>query len=873
MLTLCKRFLSVRNKYSTLSVPLLLSLLFIVAGVLFYSAARFNAQRELTRIATSDMMFWSVVQVEVDYKNLMLALLKLQKDLAAPSPVGASLETALKTDVQVAFDVFFSRVDIVASVPKMTNVPIEDAARIAVLVAETKKLAVTLDAMIVADRLFWRAFSKSVDALGPLVRLNALDALSRATKIAKNNRLQDNTLWSRVLAANSALLAVMVVAILIALHLRRQMSLQFLNLQNASYNTQMVYEASTLAILVISRSGDVLLFNAAAETLFGHSAAQMHGRNIADTLVPKRLLSAYLKWMQNLRQTGPKDRIERFAIRTFGLSAAGNEVPIEVSARITRDANGQQTVVAFVRDMSEQVANEANLRLARDEARHHAAAKSRFLATMSHEMRTPLHGLLASLDLIDDKDVGINVRNLLRGARDCGLRSLQQVDDVLLVAQMSEVQEPLASVDPSKVVNAIFEELHALACENGNQLQLSVVGASSVQRWLGMPKTLMRVMYNLIGNAIKYTQNGNVNITLKFEMTATETTSLYVFVEDTGIGISADDCKSVFDPFFTSFRADIALRPDNTGLGLSIAKLGVEKMGGTLNVTSQLGVGSRFFFEIPILALPSDTANTLEPDVFSAGDKFDLVCMVVDDNLLNLKLTAQMLRNLGCKTLEASCGAGAICHADANAFDVIFMDVNMPGGLSGAEATGIIRASGRSQSALIVALTADTMFQGKAMLVANQMDRVLHKPVNQNDLAMILSFVGLLQRTKGGVSAIVAGSHEIIETRHTDFEEVFTLLGREKAERLLVGVLQDIDDAVSAIGTPGVKTADALHRAIGSVAAVGLSQLSQVLRQAENHQRTTIKTRGAPLTPDFIYTLKDNAGDARARIKRALLQK
>jgi PAS domain S-box-containing protein len=855
MLTNVRAMCQALFRERSLAAPFLVGLLASVALVMFYSAMRFHSQLEATRVAASDSRVWSVSQLEVDHANLLYRLARLQE-----AGLTSTMVETRREDVRLAFDIFLSRLAVVTVLLQHKTPPTVAISVLGSLNASTDAVTLQFDAMDWQDPGQVLGFFEKISDQSPAVREIALNALGYFIDDAQNGRRQEAVLWTRVLVTTAVLLVMMAAAAGLAFHLRRQMREQLQALHRATDNIRMVYESSMMAVVVTDRAGDILLFNGAAERLFGCIEKDMLGRNVAQTMIPQRLLAGHLKAMDHYAKTGLGVMTSGGAMKTVAQRSNGTEVPVEISICASRDIEGHDTLIAFIRDVSEQEAHEANLREARDEARHHAAAKSMFLATMSHEMRTPLHGLLASLDLIDETSLDNTVRELITTARECGKRSLQQINDVLQITQMTEMREQLSLIDPAKVVGKIVEELRALAADQGNLLQVNLVGADFDRPWIGKPTAFTRVMYNLIGNAIKFTRDGHVTVTLKLTVDDAQSAVMYVEVADTGIGISTEDAARVFDPFFSSANSGQDAR-DHTGLGLSIARIGVEKMGGRLELVSKLGTGSRFFFDIPFVMSPHEQNSIAQIVALPLPMAANLSCLVVDDSAVNLKLTAQMLRRMGCLVSEAQSGEVAVALARDKAFDMVFMDLNMPNGLSGTQATRLIRAAGLSHGTFVIALTADVTFQGDAMLEASQMDDVLHKPFAQSDLAkFILSFTEHTA-SKNVVEQLHALPIELL----ADFQEMIELIGPSHSARMLLEVGEDIDLALQAVSYPNLNTRDYLHRAISSTAAIGLLVLSDVLRQAEDFVRENDQENFKNIYPNIF----SEASKAKARIKES----
>jgi|AntRauMFilla1563_2_1112583.scaffolds.fasta_scaffold00896_5 PAS domain S-box-containing protein len=861
------------RKIKRARTSLLLALLAFAMTMLIYSAVEFRAQVDKSQATKSDNRVWTISQIEVDHRNLLWALARLRIQQYALRDSGSQTADAARivTELAVAFDILYSRIEIVEAALVTADLPEPTRTDLAILIRARDRLADMLDTMNPYDPAQLQAFEDTITGLGEPARGVVLGALGYFVAEAETSRKDEVMIWTRFLMATILLLVIMALAICISALLHRQLIRQFDLIKAQTNNVRLVYEASMLAVIVTNRAGEIQLFNSAAERTFGCSEIEAKGRNIADMMIPQHFLDKHQRGMKRYRETGRGAFIDQGTKRTTSLRHDGTEFPIELSIVSETDAQGDEILIAFIRDISEQLAYEKNLCEARDEARRHANVKTMFLATMSHEMRTPLHGLLASLDLIEDHDIGHPTRDLIKIARNCGLRTLHQINDVLELTQIGEVKEPLSSFAPVQAISGIMNELRALARDRGNQLSLNVVGLSSDAMWLGRPQIFVRVMYNLIGNALKFTKDGTVTISLTLVSSPASSPTLSVSVRDDGIGISPEDQVHLFDLFFTSNAGDPVLQRSSTGLGLPIAQAGISKMGGALVIDSQLGVGSTFSFDIPLEALQvSQTLHLNSVDIVHLPASLGLRCLVVDDNHVNLDLTAQMLRRLGCDVVTCDRGENAVVEAFEHRFDVVLMDLNMPGGISGTEATRQIRAQETTLAlpvpTVVLALTADTTFDPSALLSQSRIDGVLHKPVRMHDLQKALGPLAL--RDNIGTDQIDAAVIESAYPQHDDFKELYDLIGQAHGKRLLNGVLYDIDAALNAIRCRDADAADHLHRAIGSTATVGLLEFSQHLRHAEDLGRAGADTALYAL----LTRLEVDAKQACKLIRQELLQ-
>jgi PAS domain S-box-containing protein len=816
------------RKFSAL---FLLFLLAVVSAILLYVAFALLEQLDKTRVAASDSRVWSVSRVEVDHLRLVLALSALRE-----TDSSHARDEALD-EISTAFDIFYSRVDVVLKSLGSDETPADLQAASNALGEARHRLAVQFDNADKSDLKSLAAFEVEVISLKRPIRKIVLDALIHFNGEVKQSRKLENAIALRFLAASLFLAGVMGVAMVIALRLRKQLITQISLMKIASENTRMVYEASMLGVVVTDMKGDIVLFNNAAETIFRCAQENMKGANFADLMLPEELKRAHqaLIWGHTSKAQdengGPRPR------RMPAIRSDGTEITIEVSLRINTGLDGDDLLITFIRDISEQAAHEQNLRLARDEAQRHVAAKTMFLATMSHEMRTPLHGLLASLDLVDINQTDDNTRSLIQTARDCGLRSLHQINEVLELTQIDETREEPQVFAPARMTSSILGELRALAKDNDNQLNMNVKGASADSAWLGMPQTFTRVVYNLVGNALKFTNSGWVSITLSFEKVSGEDYTLCVSVEDTGIGIAEADQAGVFDMFFISENKANTTTFNNlqksSGLGLPIAQIGVKKMGGELALKSELGKGSVFSFCIPLKRASDTIAPTSQK--FSEGQlsKFDFKTLLIDDNTVNLELTSQMIKKLGCTTVTATDGEHAILAAQDEAFDVIFMDLNMPG-LDGWSTARRIRNGGASRHAIIVAHTADMTVDDKTSGLSENFDTVLHKPAFLPDFENLFKTLSNAFDPHDPSEQATHLARTQLAEDDLQFAELEDLLGRDRMHEMLHATLADTERAVEASKQRSPQAADIAHHAVGSTAVVGLTGISNQLRHLEN---------------------------------------
>ncbi|TQV67775.1 response regulator [Exilibacterium tricleocarpae] len=361
--------------------------------------------------------------------------------------------------------------------------------------------------------------------------------------------------------------------------------------------------------------------------------------------------------------------------------------------------------------------------------------KSGFLALMSHEIRTPLNGLLSMIKLIARSDLSERQRSYVKALDYSGNALMSMLNSLLDYSKLEARNIELEAIafDPRSVLESIVILMSARASEKGLILS-SKIEKQLPPQVIGDPNRLRQVLLNLIGNGIKFTNRGVVNLYAK-EIHRTGTTVTIRFeVEDSGIGIDKEDQAKVFD-MFTQADASITRRFGGTGLGLSICRRLVELMGGELALDSEVGVGSNFHFT---LQLP----YSLEPVIETKADRQagaitarSLRVLLVDDIELNRVAAAGLLEHEGHKVTLAESARQALEKLQRHSFDIVLMDIHMPD-MDGVLATQHIRQFKDPVKAGIpvIALTANANVQQRREYIEAGIDDVVSKPLDVDEL-------------------------------------------------------------------------------------------------------------------------------------------
>ncbi len=380
---------------------------------------------------------------------------------------------------------------------------------------------------------------------------------------------------------------------------------------------------------------------------------------------------------------------------------------------------------------------EAELREARARAESANRAKGEFLATISHEIRTPMNGVLGMLRVVRDTPLNDNQRHYLKTASDSAESLLALLNDVLDFSKIEAGRleiEP-APFPPSTIARAVTDLMLTRARDKGLQfdLQLSDNLPGAV---IGDATRIRQILVNLIGNAIKFTERGRVELSVICAERSESRAVLHFTVRDTGIGIDSNALEKLFKPF-TQAEASMTRRYGGTGLGLAISLRLAQAMGGALQVQSTLNRGSVFRLILPC-KLPDGMKAPEIPDVpsFVAPTLAGRV-LVVEDDSVNQQVMDLFLRKLHLTPSFALDGEVAVTTATSEPFDVVLMDCQLPG-IDGLEATRRIRQKLGGKPLRIVAVTANASPHVREACLAAGMDDFLTKPVRFELLATVL---------------------------------------------------------------------------------------------------------------------------------------
>ncbi|MDH1262803.1 PAS domain S-box protein [Pseudomonas sp. GD03944] len=594
--------------------------------------------------------------------------------------------------------------------------------------------------------------------------------------------------------------------------------------RNAEYEGKVTAISKAMALIEFDLNGYVLDINENALALFGYARHELLGKHHSLLCAPAYAQSEeYRLFWEELRaglfRNGEYRRVGK----------DGQDVWFQASYNPILDTDGKPfKVVKLATDLTPRRVMEQDLRSARDRAEAAAAARGSFLANMSHEIRTPMNAIIGFTDLLLDTSLSDEQRRYLGTVQHSSRSLLGLLNDILDTAKLDRGAIELEQLDFS--LRELCEQVCAsqrLGAESKG-LQLHLDYPASVEEFFcGDPLRLQQVLINLLGNAVKFTLEGEVRLQVSGEPGAMRLT-----VQDTGIGIAADRLEKIFEPFAQA-DASMSRRFGGTGLGTTISRQLVELMDGRIHVQSTLEQGSRFTVELPLrigkrlMLRPQLALPVLGP----------LNILAADDVPLNLELLRLNLQRLGHGIHCVADGEQAVQAYADGAFDLVLMDVQMPG-VDGLEASRRIRALERQEQrepVPIIALTASVLDHDRQAALDAGMNAFASKPLDLHALLWEIARLCGVADERGGAVAVPEAEGLF------DWARGASLWGGPlRMAEAINAFLREQGDLVQRLGAvidardwkDGYGLAHRFYGAAANLALIHLTQLGQALGQA-----------------------------------------
>ncbi|NIZ60176.1 hybrid sensor histidine kinase/response regulator [Sedimentitalea sp. CY04] len=684
---------------------------------------------KLLRSADIDSVQWTLSQVEIEYLDFLLTLER-----------ASSAEDHHLSVVRKDFDILYSRVGILGS--GMLFAPMREIDGFSNAVTDVKffldQSTTAIDGSDADLQAYIPELQKQANALRPQIRSLFVQGLEYFASQSDQRRLSIFTTLTELAIISVTILIALGALSFYSMYANAQAQTSARALARTNAHMQTILSTTHEAVIVADTRGKIVDLNTAAETTFGYSLAEAKNQSIGDLIVPPEHRKAHAQGFARLVKTGQSRLVGKGSVHLEALKADGTRISVELAMQSAKTDDGE-VFIGFLRDISQQLEVEAEIRAARDQALAGEQAKANFLAVMSHEIRTPLNGLLGNLTLISktqlDKEQAVFAENMEISGR----QLMHHVNSILDIAKFESGKATVSHTNfhLGRFLQDIVDSQSGHAGRNQTSIEWEWLGTSL--DWVNGDKIILeQIMLNLVGNAIKFTHGGRMSIEAEQLLPPDGGCNVEIRIIDSGIGISEEDQLRIFEDFET---CDSTYTRDGggTGLGLAIVKRMVQLLGGQAGVESTLGEGSVFWLRLPFLPV-------MEPDESDGEERVkpteqSLSILIAEDIETNAFVALKLLERDGHKVTIVKDGLSAVARAKVEVFDVILMDISMPR-MDGLQATQEIRkAPPPFCDVPILAFSANVLPEETDHFRASGMDGFIGKPLQLSELRRALQAV------------------------------------------------------------------------------------------------------------------------------------
>ena len=507
---------------------------------------------------------------------------------------------------------------------------------------------------------------------------------------------------------------------------------------------RLAFESASQGMCIFAREGRFFEVNRAFCDMLGYAKEDILRKTMNELIHPDDIFTE----VEVVQQQGENEVSSQWEKRL--LHKSNQYFWVTFSTSIIRNVEGEaQFIVGQIQDITQQKQLSDQLRIYATEiarknleldqalaiARDAALAKGEFLANMSHEIRTPLNGIIGMSELLYGTELNREQQEFTQSIQSCANSLLILINDILDFSKIEARKLTLENIE-FDLHEVIYQVANLFATQASNKqiefiCHLNAEGTAQ-PRMIGDPHRLKQVLVNLVSNAIKFTENGEVVLSATVKQQPDSQMAVHFVVRDSGIGIPPEKLKLIFESF-TQADGSTTRQYGGTGLGLTICQQLVELMGGSIRVTSDVGAGSKFEVIVPFQAATLGACEELTP-AHLEGVKV----LVIDDNQTNRIILQQALDNFGCIVEVLSDGSEALSRlrsADEalQSFDLLLLDVHMPG-LSGLDVAGLVRNTPGLKQPKILMLTSLGSRPDETSLRQLGIKNCLHRPIKQTHL-------------------------------------------------------------------------------------------------------------------------------------------
>lgn len=514
---------------------------------------------------------------------------------------------------------------------------------------------------------------------------------------------------------------------------------RFLNDMNMNQGLlKTLVSKADMAVFLTDDTGIITDSNTRATELFGYEREELLGKDF------KLLRKYYLSEQEILNAYEELDKNKFWNAITVLMTKSGHELNVRIS--VAPVMNGSRRVLIYrVIDITAMKQNEAMLIEAKEKAEDAVKSKGQFLAMMSHEIRTPLNGVIATASMLAKTHLDNEQMEYVDTVRKSGQSLLMLINDILDFSKMESGKMALDVLPnkPEEIIYEVTDLLRPYAEEKGIRLNVNIRDRSNSESLMLDGLRLKQVLLNLLGNALKFTDKGSVTIECEKVGSMHDVQAIRYTIKDTGIGIPEDKLHLLFQSF-SQVDSSTSRRYGGTGLGLAISQQIVEMMGGVIGVESMEGQGTTFSFVLSHPVAGEFVSPTPEKEIIASEFDFsNLNILVADDNEINRQVFKYMLNGFQIESDTAVNGFEVLEWCSNKKYDIIFMDMQMPG-MDGLEATRRIRNEHKHQP-MVVAVTANAYADDREKCIESGMNDFLSKPF---DLSQLSELMGRLMARK-----------------------------------------------------------------------------------------------------------------------------
>ena len=582
------------------------------------------------------------------------------------------------------------------------------------------------------------------------------------------------------------------------------------------------------AIIIADGYSKIIEYNTSAQGVFGWSREEIIGKTMEEIFFRRGLRDAYKNSMIQSKDQEKASTIDGVRVELTAWRKNGEEFEVELNMTYV-ERNDDAIYMAYIRDISDRKDAEKILIEARDRAERTDKAKSQFLAVMSHEMRTPLAGIVGVMDLLKATKLTKKQDHYIQIATSSSEILLEHINEAL---DITRIEGGALKLSPQVfslqyLVKSLVDVLKPLANEKKLNLDLQMDKNINLH-FIGDSHRIRQILTNLLGNSIKFTDEGSIKFVISCSH-GSDVSKLEFRITDTGVGIAPENHEKIFEDFVAiSFGDKRQTRGD--GLGLSISRKIARQMDGDIIVESNINEGATFILNLPLKQVVK--SNVFKPKVLVSPVKNfkKIYVLVVEDSITNSEILCDMLEGMGHKVSRAMNGLESLDIAKKQIFDIIFMDINMPI-MGGIEAVQKIRSGGGLNSkTYIVGLTAHGSDEFGIEAEQAGMDCYYTKPIRLVTLQNIISDVVSADplKTPSELSPVL--------------KELFETLGREKVLGVSKVFFEELSQFIQQcnqgiFSKDNHALAEAAHKIKGAAAMLGLDLLETTFAQLESDAR------------------------------------